>query len=91
MGMMVEYTPGQADKFEETPEPGDKIKYNGKDRIVVGVDIINKSCLRLKIVGKREIKHIDDPMHGSVEWEKLPERFLDTGPEENFINQGSFK
>jgi hypothetical protein len=92
MGRIVEYPPEQADEiFDEVPEPGDEINYNGEECIIQAIDIINDSCLCLKIIRKREKKRVDDPFHDSATWEVLPERFLDTGPEENFINQGSFK
>lgn len=90
--MIVEYDAEAADEaFDELPDIGDTIMANGQEATVVTVDVVNDSLLSLDVVKKRDVRYFDDYHHPSVDWEELPERFLNSGPDEQFLDKGTLK
>lgn len=92
---IIEFTPQQAKNlFDELPEPGDELTWNGKVNIIAKVHVVNNSKVILKAMQKRDQEMVTDPFDKSKNWEDLPDDFLDTsdsGNDVGFLDSGSLK
>lgn len=90
--MYLKFKAHEADeKFESLPEPGEEIEHNGDTHIIVTVEIVNQSGLMLCTELKKDVKYVSDDWHASTDWEELPDRFLETGPSNDFLDVESLK
>lgn len=90
--MYHEFDAEAADEaFEELPEVGEEIEHRGDTHIILCVEIINSSALHIKTQKKYDVSYIDDDFHDSKDWDELPERFLNTEPDTNFLENNSLK
>lgn len=77
--------------FDEMPEVGEEVEFQECEYIITGIEIINKKEMNLKVETKREVKRFEDPKASSINWEKLPERFLGGKDNNKFIEENTFK
>lgn len=76
--MKMEFNHEQADEsFDELPESGDSIDYNGEEHIIKNVNVVNGKKIVLVTFRKRDVKRYDQYDDYSVNWKTLPERFLE--------------
>jgi hypothetical protein len=90
--MYHEYRAKSADeKFDELPEVGDEMEYRDETHIIHRVEVVNDSAIHIKTEPKRDVRYIEDVHHDSLEWEDLPERFLEDEQDVNFLDKNSLK
>lgn len=90
--MYHEFNSESADEtFDELPRAGDEMEYNGKTHLILRVEVVNDSALHLKTQPKKEIRYIEDMHHNSKDWDELPDRFLEGGQEQKFLDENSLR
>lgn len=90
--MIVEFNSETADEeFDEMPEVGDEIKTFKGESIITAIGVVNESKLLLKAKPKKGVRRFDDYTDHSVEWDELPDKFLEEeSKDSDFVDNKSF-
>jgi len=73
--------------FDEMPEQGDTIVWDGSECLITRINVVNKRKMCLKVEPKRGVRRYEDRSDFSLEWEKLPQRFLESENDSNFTQE----
>lgn len=85
--MKMEWDAEAVDDYGGIPEPGDFIKFNGEEKMVVRSYVVNNSKVEMQLEPKRETKHYNDACDASESWEEINEKYLNNSST-SFLDSG---